>query len=117
MKKRAAQLSKKERQIEASLANDEWMVAPRALKDSLIRDTKRAVATKKKEARVNIRLTQEDVDLIRIKADQEGLGYQTLMSSILHKYATGRLVEKSIAELVASEVATRVQQIPARKKT
>jgi predicted DNA binding CopG/RHH family protein len=41
----------------------------------------------KKDARINIRLTNFDLNLIKSKAAQEGLPYQTLISSILHKYA------------------------------
>jgi len=49
----------------------------------------------RKNRRVNIRLTQLDVDLMQRKAHEEGIPYQTLMASVLHKYVTGLLVEKS----------------------
>lgn len=45
----------------------------------------------KKEARINIRLSGSDLDRIKHRAEEEGLPYQTLISSILHKFATGRL--------------------------
>lgn len=52
----------------------------------------RAVA--RKDQRVNIRMTSTDLRDLRVRAVQEGVPYQTLMSSVLHKYVTGRLVEK-----------------------
>ena len=45
----------------------------------------------KKSERINIRLTPYDLDHIKRIATKEGLPYQTLISSILHKYAAGYL--------------------------
>jgi predicted DNA binding CopG/RHH family protein len=53
-----------------------------------------ASATFIKERRVNIRLSSPDLMDIQARALEEGLPYQTLMASILHKYVAGRLVEK-----------------------
>lgn len=47
-----------------------------------------------KSKRVNIRLTEQDFLYAQSRALEDGLPYQTLLSSILHKYFTGRLVEK-----------------------
>ena len=44
-------------------------------------------------AKMNIRIAPEDLQLIKDRADEEGLKYQTLVKSILHKYVTGQLVE------------------------
>ena len=44
-----------------------------------------------KSKRVNLRLTEQDFELAHIKALEEGIPYQTLLSSIIHKYLTGRL--------------------------
>ncbi|MES9856495.1 MAG: hypothetical protein ABW166_07835 [Sedimenticola sp.] len=41
--------------------------------------------TFKKDKRVNIRMTEMDLDLLQERALIEGLPYQTLMSSVLHK--------------------------------
>jgi len=46
------------------------------------------------DCRVNIRLPKRDVTAIQVKAMEEGIPYQAMMASILHKYVTGRLVEK-----------------------
>ena len=54
-----------------------------------------ATATFLKEKRVNIRLSTPDLMDIQARALEEGMPYQTLMASVLHKYVTGRLVEPS----------------------
>ncbi|MGB3059564.1 MAG: antitoxin, partial [Anaerolineae bacterium] len=54
-----------------------------------------ARATFRKDRRVNIRLTEKDLVGLQLRALEEGLPYQTLMASILHKYVVGRLVEQS----------------------
>jgi predicted DNA binding CopG/RHH family protein len=46
-----------------------------------------------KDQRINIRLSAGDLRDIQVKALQEGMPYQTLIASVLHKYATGRLAE------------------------
>lgn len=52
-----------------------------------------ARATFRKDRRLNIRLSSRDLEAIQKKALAEGLPYQTLISSLLHKYAAGRLKE------------------------
>ena len=49
-----------------------------------------------KDKRINIRITSRDLSEIRKRAIEEGLPYQTLVSSILHKYISGRLIEKKL---------------------
>ena len=46
----------------------------------------------KKDKRINLRLTQKDYYQIQIKAIEEGIPYQTLISSLVHKYINGSLV-------------------------
>ena len=53
-----------------------------------------ARATALKDRRVNIRLSSGDLSDIQIKALEEGIPYQTLIASVLHKYVTGRLAER-----------------------
>ena len=45
--------------------------------------------------RVNIRMSKKDLEALQTRALEEGIPYQTLMASILHKYVSGRLVHKS----------------------
>ena len=46
-----------------------------------------------KTRRVNLRMTERDFNLAHAKAREEGIPYQTLLSSVIHKYLSGRLVE------------------------
>ena len=53
-----------------------------------------ARATLAKNKRVNIRLSTRDLSEIQTRAVEEGVPYQTLISSVLHKFVTGRFSEK-----------------------
>jgi predicted DNA binding CopG/RHH family protein len=66
-----------------------------ATKDELEKFRVAARATAVKDRRVNIRLSSIDLNDIQIKALQEGMPYQTLIASVLHKYVSGSLVEKA----------------------
>lgn len=86
-----SKLNAGEKQLLASVERDEWqsVAGPaRAKKRAQIA----AKVTLRKDARVNIRLPAYDLSAIKSLAVSEGLPYQTLMASILHKYATGKLV-------------------------
>ena len=79
----------------------------RALLDDYERGKLRSVATREelekfkaaarataiKDRRVNIRLSSSDLRAIQARALEEGMPYQTLIASILHKFVTGRLSE------------------------
>lgn len=56
----------------------------------------RAIAeeTFKKDVRINIRLSSRDLRALQARALKEGIPYQTLVSSVLHKFADGQLVDK-----------------------
>ena len=45
----------------------------------------------KKDRRINIRISSRDLERLQKQAAKEGLPYQTLISSTLHKFATGKL--------------------------
>ncbi len=53
-----------------------------------------ASATFLKEKRINIRLSSPDLMDIQARALEEGLPYQTLIASILHKFVSGKFIEK-----------------------
>ena len=63
-------------------------------KSALAKFKAAASATFLKERRVNIRLSSPDLMDIQARALEEGLPYQTFIASVLHKYVSGRLVEK-----------------------
>ena len=54
-----------------------------------------ARATFKKDARINIRLASRDLRALQARALKEGIPYQTLVSSVLHKFVDGQLIEKT----------------------
>jgi predicted DNA binding CopG/RHH family protein len=53
-----------------------------------------AVATFKKDQRLNIRISSRDLKNLQARALEEGIPYQTLAASLLHKYVSGQLVEQ-----------------------
>ena len=53
--------------------------------------------TLQKDRRINIRMSSKDLDQVQVIAAQEGIPYQTLISSIIHKYVSGYLIEKKRA--------------------
>ena len=83
-------LDKEEKEMRASVEKGEWRSSHPTGKE-FQRYLRYARNTLKKNRRVNIRLSQNDLEGIRVKAIQEGIPYQTLMASVLHKYVAGRL--------------------------
>ena len=67
-----------------------------ATKAELSRFKAAARATAVKDKRVNIRLSSGDLQDIQVKALEQGMPYQTLIASVLHKYVTGRLTERPV---------------------
>jgi len=53
--------------------------------------------TLQKDKRINIRMSSKDLDQVQAIAAQEGIPYQTLISSVIHKYVSGYLLEKKRA--------------------
>ncbi len=86
-------LNKEEKEILESYENDEWVSVSKPASTAKYRAA--AKATFKKDKRVNIRISELDLELLQERALIEGLPYQTLMSSVLHKYVTGRFAEKN----------------------
>lgn len=68
-----------------------------ATKGELAKFKAAARATAIKDRRVNIRLSSGDLSDIQVKALEEGVPYQTLIASVLHKYVTGRLAEQPVS--------------------
>jgi predicted DNA binding CopG/RHH family protein len=84
--------TKLEEEILASFERGEWQSVPR-LKSEKARYASIASASLAKDKRVNIRISSRDLEDIQARAAEEGIPYQTLMASVLHKYVTGRLAE------------------------
>ena len=86
-------LGKYENDILSSYENDEWVEVPE-IKKEIKKHASYAKATIKKDKRVNIRISQKDFESIQRKALAEGIPYQTLISSVIHKYNAVKLIEK-----------------------
>ena len=84
-------LTKEERELEASVARGEWTSVGPA---EIARHVAMARAFMQKTRRINIRLSPSDLVGIQKRAVEEGIPYQTLMASVIHKYVTGRLVDR-----------------------
>jgi predicted DNA binding CopG/RHH family protein len=87
-------LDSEEKEVLESYDKDEWQSVSDAGSE-IERYRKYARTTFKKDKRVNIRVSQKDLMAIQIKALEEGIPYQTLLSSIIHKYVSGRLTGKN----------------------
>jgi predicted DNA binding CopG/RHH family protein len=48
----------------------------------------------RKSRNINIRISENDLEQLKRRSQEEGLPYQTLVSSVLHKYLTNRLVDE-----------------------
>lgn len=80
-----------EKELLESVERGEWKST--GGKRERTRYTRYAKATFRKDRRLNIRLSSKDLEAIQKRALAEGLPYQTLIASLLHKYAAGRLKE------------------------
>ena len=87
-------LTKEEKDLLDSVEKGEWKRIPNFRREAS-RLQEAARNTLRKDKRVNIRITERDPVRIQKAAMYEGHPYQTLISSVLHKYISGRLVEKA----------------------
>ena len=79
-----------EKAILESVERGEWRPATGGKRERT-RYARAAKATFRKDRRLNIRISSKDLEAIQKRALEEGLPYQTLISSVIHKYAAGRL--------------------------
>ena len=96
-------LSKEEKEILKDFEAGEFksVLTPRRKK------TLQAAAeeTFKKDKRINIRISSRDLESLQRRALEEGIPYQTLVSSVLHKYVSG-----GFQDLMANKVSQRTQK-------
>ena len=93
-------------ELEVLEAYESGKLKPIASKAELQRMRTAARATSIKDKRVNIRLSSADLLDIQAKALAEGMPYQTLIASVLHKYVAGKLAEKEPAAVSAQRRLT-----------
>ena len=85
-------LDASEKEVVESVQRGEWRPV-KGVKRERNRYARYARATFRKDRRLNIRISSKDLEAIQKRALEEGLPYQTLIASLLHKYASGRLKE------------------------
>ena len=84
-------LTKEEKELVNSIERGEWRATTSKSELRKYQDAARQMM--KKDARLNIRISSYDLGNLQKKAMEEGLPYQTFVSSLLHKYVAGKLVE------------------------
>jgi len=82
-------LDAEERDILDSFNRGEWI----SKNENLDKYKEAAKQTFAKTHRINFRVSEKDFRSIQVKAREEGMPYQTLVSSVIHKYLPGRLKE------------------------
>lgn len=85
---KALKLDHEEKELLEEIERDEWVSTVKP--GDLSRYKQIAKNTMKKDKRVNIRISERDLSTIQRIAMEEGIPYQTLMSSVLHKYVNTR---------------------------
>lgn len=86
------ELDEEEKEILESFEKGEWKSVGDKTRRAELQSY--AKAARAKDKRITLRLSSLDLDAIQAKAIEEGIPYQTLIASVLHKFATGRLVDK-----------------------
>ena len=86
-------LQQDELELLASYEAEEWKSAKK-IKEQKEQYRAYARATLRKDKRINIRISEKDLLDLQKRAMRQGIPYQTLISSVLHKYVNGGLIEK-----------------------
>lgn len=77
--------------------SEEYVPAPDEIRAQLV---EAAINTRNKTERMNIRMSKKDMDNLKAIATREGLPYQSLVASVLHKYTSGLLVDLAEAKKI-----------------
>ncbi|MFZ0449270.1 MAG: hypothetical protein WAL98_08505 [Desulfatiglandaceae bacterium] len=87
-------IDKEEKELMESIEQDEWKPV-KNMKQEQEKAIMAARNTLRKDKRINLRLSEKDYHQIQIKSIEEGIPYQTFISSIIHKYLNGSLTPKA----------------------
>lgn len=117
-------LDEEEKEIQAAIERGEFkrMEGPEveALKAKIESAARESVESKRKDKAINIRITAGDLRLAKEKAEHDGMPYQTLLSSVIHRFLIGDLVDrKSLDETISAvKIILAPSQIaePAKEK-
>ena len=98
-----AKLSKEEQQLLRAVEAGEFeSVLTKKRRAELVSAAKNTV---RKDKRINIRISNRDLKAVQLKASEKGIPYQTLVSSIIHKYISGSLKDISANKRMQSDAA------------
>ncbi len=84
-------LDSEEQDLLQSFEAEEWQSALTADRSHVLEHS--AAQAFKKDKRINIRISTHDLEAIQRRAFESGMPYQTLISSVLHKYVSGSLYD------------------------
>ena len=98
-------LDKEEQALLDSFEKGEWKPVANSSRE-IARHVRYARNTLAKDRRVNIRISSKDLEEIQARAVEDGMPYQTLMASVLHRYVSGRFVEMPSQASVRESRAT-----------
>jgi predicted DNA binding CopG/RHH family protein len=85
--------NEEERKLIEAIEGEDWTEVDDMAK--ALEDARRiAQATTAKSERMNIRMSERDIKALKARAIEEGLPYQSLVSSVLHRYISGQLVDR-----------------------
>ena len=90
-------IDEEEKELIESIERDEWVRSKEEEKEKKYAK-EAAEGTVRKNKRMNIRISERDLRSLKIRALEEGLPYQTLVSMIIHKYLSGKLKEDTSGE-------------------
>ncbi|MCX6356217.1 MAG: antitoxin [Candidatus Aureabacteria bacterium] len=88
--KKTTYLDKNEMELAKSLGNEEWISDLTKKEKKQYEEYARYSLNKQK--RINIRMTERDLKKIQVKAIEEGIPYQSLISMLIHKYNEGKIL-------------------------
>lgn len=104
-------LDEEEKEIMQAYERGDYVLAPH--QEQLKQELQQAARnTLQKNARTNIRLSPSDLSGFKHRAVEEGMPYQTLMASVLHKYITGKLVDVSTVQQLVNAGLTAPSVMP-----
>ena len=87
--------TREELELLESIENGDWK-SIKNMEEEKERYQEYAANALRKDKRVNIRMSERDLKELQKKALEEGIPYQTLISSLLHKYINGRLIDINV---------------------
>lgn len=98
-------MTREAREFEREYERGEWKPIPRDefiwLRQQLKEAARETIEHRKKQSRISIRVNNADLDSIRVMAADQGIPYQTLIGSVLHRFNTGQLIDRDTLDDLA----------------